>query len=167
MWHVLHTAPHAESQVSTFLAAHGVESYAPQFPPPPRTRLGSVRAGRHHWVFPSYIFFRTPRDFTQWDRIGWAPGVRQVLQSDGSPAAIDEDVVDRLRRRLAISGMGRRSGSNFRPGQTVVVERGPLRMLDAIFERDLDAPARVQVLIELLGSSVRVALDSADLRATG
>jgi hypothetical protein len=40
-------------------------------------------------------------------------------------------------------------------------------MLDAIFERDLDAPARVQVLIELLGSSVRVALDSADLRATG
>jgi hypothetical protein len=40
-------------------------------------------------------------------------------------------------------------------------------MVDAIFDRDLDGPARVQVLVQLLGRQMPVSLDPAILRAAG
>jgi hypothetical protein len=48
-----------------------------------------------------------------------------------------------------------------------VIQSGPLRMVDAIFERNLDASQRVQVLVQLLGRPLAVELDAAILRAAG
>ena len=50
-------------------------------------------------------------------------------------------------------------------GESVVIEAGPLRMVDAIFERNLDAAQRVQVLVHLLGRPLTVELDAAIVRA--
>lgn len=166
MWHVLHTVGHAEPQVCKFLAMHGLETFAPQFPPPLRTRAGSIRAQRHRWVFPGYVFFRVPREFTAWERIRWMPGARSILHTDGVPAVVGEDLIDHLRARLATMGGALRT-ARFRRGQPVVIEGGPLRMVDAIFERNLDAPARVEILVQMLGRAVTVEVDSAILRAAG
>ena len=82
MWNVLHVAPNGEPQVCKYLGLHGIEGYAPQFPPPTRTRAGSVRDRRRRWVFPGYVFCKIADGFTQWDLIRWAPGVRRMLQED-------------------------------------------------------------------------------------
>lgn len=166
MWNAVQTATNCEPQVCKFLAVEGVESYAPQFPAPGRTRPGSVRGRRYRWVFPGYVFFRCPRGFSQWDRIRWAPGVRRVLQDGGSLAVITDEVVEHLRQRLT-EGTLRTSRPQFTAGQALVIEKGPLRMVDAIFERQLDAPARVRILVRLLGRSVAVDVDPAILRAAG
>ena len=55
----------------------------------------------------------------------------------------------------------------FTPGQPVVIERGPLAMVDAIFERELNTSERVQVLVRLLGRSMPIAVDAASLRPAG
>jgi transcription antitermination factor NusG len=166
MWHVLHVAPHCETQLCRFLGTHGVDAYAPQFPLPPRTRPGSVRALRNHFVFPSYVFFRVPTSFEAWDRIRWAPGVRRVLQEDGSAACLTDEVVDHIRRRLSERSL-RAHRPHFAPGQPVVIQSGPMRMVDAIFSAELDAPERVRILVQLLGRSVAVEVDPAILRAAG
>jgi transcription antitermination factor NusG len=166
MWNVLHASPHGESQVCKGLALHGVESYAPQFPPPPRTKPGSVRDRQSRLVFPGYVFFKIPQGFAQWDLIRWAPGVRRMLQEDGAPAVIGDEVVTHLARRLAERTLSPKRRS-FSPGDSVVIDRGPLRMVDAIFERQLAAPERVRVLVQLLGRAVSVEVDSAILRAAG
>jgi transcriptional antiterminator RfaH len=166
MWHVLHVAPHCETQLCRFLGTHGVDTYAPQFPPPPRTRQGSVRALRNHLVFPGYVFFKVPTSFAAWDWIRWAPGVRRVLQEDGSAAGLTEEVVGHIRRRLAERSL-RAQRPHFVPGQPVVIQSGPLRMVDAIFSAELDAPARVRILVQLLGRSVAVEVDPTILRAAG
>ncbi len=166
MWHVLHTAPNCEPQVCKFLAAQGVEGYAPQFAPPPRTRRGSVRDQRHRWVFPCYVFFKVLNGFARWDVIRWAPGVRRLLHQDGTPALISDEVIDHIRGRLAQRSFGI-VRPRFMPGQPVLIERGPLAAVDAIFDRELDAPSRVQVLVNLLGRQLQVEVDPAILRATG
>jgi transcription antitermination factor NusG len=166
MWNVLHVAPNGEPQVCKFLGLHGIEGYAPQFPAPPRTKPGSVRDRRHRWVFPGYVFFKTAGDFGRWDLIRWAPGVRRMLQEDGEPGTVDDLVVDHIRQRLAERSLTP-TRPTFRQGQSVVIQSGPLRMVDAIFERNLDAPARVQILVHLLGRPLAVEVDPAILKAAG
>ena len=166
MWHVAYASPHCEPQVCKYLAVHGVESYAPQFPPPPRTRAGSVRDRKHRWVFPGYVFFRIPTGFVDWDTIRWAPGVRRVLQQDGGPALLTDEIVARLRQRLAERSMSL-AGRRFHQGQAVTIQSGPLRMVDAIFETELETSARVRILINLLGRPVPVDVDAAMVRAVG
>jgi transcription antitermination factor NusG len=164
MWHVLHAAPNCEPQVCKFLGLHDIEGYAPQFPPAPRTKRGSVRDRKHRWVFPGYVFFKLPHGFTSWDLIRWAPGVRRMLHEDGAPALLGDDVIDHVRRRLS-----ERELAPIRPalrkGQPIVIQSGPLRMVDAIFEKNLDASERVQVLVQLLGRPLTVELDAAIVRA--
>lgn len=166
MWHVLHAAPNCEPQVSKYLGLHGVEAYAPQFPPPPRTKAGSVRDRKHRWVFPGYVFFKIGEGFSSWDLIRWAPGVRRMLQEDGAPATLSDDVITHLRLRLAERQLTPVRASLYK-GQRVVIESGPLRMVDAIFEKNLDASQRVQVLVQLLGRPLAVELDAAIVRAAG
>lgn len=148
------------------LAVHDVLAYAPKFAAPPRTKPGSVRDLRQRWVFPGYLFFKAPADFAQWDLIRWAPGVRRILGQDGEPGGLDDTVVDHIRQRVAELAF-RPARYSFRSGQSVQILSGPLRMVDAIFDRDLDGPARVQVLVQLLGRQMPVRLDPAILRATG
>jgi len=166
MWHVLHVAPNGESQVCKYLGLHGIEGYAPQFPAPPRTKPGSVRDRKQRWVFPGYVFLKIAEGFANWDLIRWAPGVRRMLQEDGAPGTIDDAIVSHVRQRLA-----ERSLMPIRPtfqrGQSVVIQSGPFRMVDAIFEKNLDAPARVQILVHLLGRPLAVEVDPAILKAAG
>jgi transcriptional antiterminator RfaH len=162
MWHVLHTTPHGEGSLGKYLSTEGVVTYAPRFANSPRTRPGSVRDTRPRRVFPGYLFFQPPVDFARWDAIRWAPGVRRLLQVDNAPAVIQDSVIDHLRHRLAEGSLlpGRPA---FRQGDPVVIQRGPLAMVDAIFDRELSAPDRVQILVNLLGRPMTVRLDPAVL----
>ena len=89
-----------------------------------------------------------------------------MLQEDASPAILPDDVVDRIRLRLAERQLTPPRASLYK-GQRVVIQSGPLRMVDAIFERNLDASQRVQVLVQLLGRPLTVELDPAIVRAAG
>lgn len=166
MWHVLHVAPNNELQVSRLLSLRGMETFAPQFPAPPRTRPGSVRDRRARWLFPGYLFFKVGSGFPDWETIRWAPGVRRVLQQDGSPGVVGEDVVEHIRLRLREHAVTPPE-PRFQRGQAVVIERGPLAMVDAIFQRQLPASRRVEILVQMLGRPLSVTVDSAILRPTG
>ena len=166
MWHVVHTAPNTELQVSRVLEMHGLRTCVPQFRPARRTRPGSVRDRRHRWIFPGYVFFQRPDGFSAWQLVRSAPGVRRVLEQDGEPARLDDAVVDHLEERVAAMRADW-AGGIFRPGQRVIVDRGPLAMVDALFEHDLPARERVTILVRLLGRLVSVEVDPQVLRAAG
>jgi transcription antitermination factor NusG len=121
-----------------------------------------VRDRRPRWVFPGYLFIQPPGDFERWDAIRWAPGVRRLLQVDGAPAVVQESVIDHLRRRLADHSLSS-ARPMFKPGDRVVIQRGPLALVDAIFTCELSAPSRVQILVDLLGRPINVRVDPAIL----
>jgi transcription antitermination factor NusG len=163
VWCVLRSAPHRELHVCKQLDAYGIETYAPEFERG-RTRPGSVRDKRRRWVFPGYVFFRPPANLDDWQTIRWAPGVRGVLQVDGGPGALSDVVVDHLRRRIAEMSPDTAT-SGFKRGEPVVVERGPLAAVDAIFDRELDSPVRVQILVQMMGRRLPVQIDPRNLRS--
>ena len=160
----MHTNANAEGQVSKFLGLHDIQVYAPRFPAPAGTRPGSVRDRRPRWVFPNYLFVKLPVGFSRWDVIQWAPGVRRLLNEGGAPASVPDAVVARLRLRLA-QAPGRRPA--FTRGQAVIIERGPLAMVDALYDQELNTSERVQVLVQLLGRPMTVVVDAAMLRPAG
>jgi transcriptional antiterminator RfaH len=164
MWYVANTAPGTESKVCRFLALQGTESYVPEFRHPRGTRPGSVRDGRHRWVFPGYVFFRPPANFSAWHGVYWVPGIRQVLRNGSEPAVMDDVVLEELRERLA-TAQPRHPGAGFQPGQLVRVEAGALAMIDAVFDRCLDAPDRVRILVQLLGRQIPVDVNPTILSA--
>jgi transcription antitermination factor NusG len=163
-WWTLQTSPHNELLVCRHLSAFGYECYAPEFAHGRRTRPGSVRDRRHHWIFPGYVFFRSPLDPGAWTAVRWVPGVVRVLEQDGAPALLADGVIRELRTRIAEREL-RAPGFRWRPGESVRIVRGPLAQLDAIFEQELDASERVQILVRLLGRDLSVSIDPMHLSA--
>jgi hypothetical protein len=47
------------------------------------------------------------------------------------------------------------------------VEDGPLAMIDAVFDRCLQAPDRVRILVQLLGRQIPVDVNATILSAAG
>jgi transcription antitermination factor NusG len=93
--------------------------------------------------------------------------VRRILQHEEVPAAIEDAVIDHLESRLA-TGELTSAKPAFRSGQPVLIERGAMAAVDAIFDQYLDTYSRVRVLVEMMGRSVPVQVDLGDLRqATG
>jgi transcription antitermination factor NusG len=164
IWYVLRSAPHRELLVCKQLDEYGIETYAPEFPRGGRTRPGSVRDKRHRWVFPGYVFFRPPEDSDGWRIVRWAPGVRGILEVDGGPGALSDLVVRHLQRRIANMTTAPLPVP-FKQGEPVVVERGPLAEVDAIFDRALDSPTRVQILVQMMGRELPVQIDPSYLRS--
>jgi transcription antitermination factor NusG len=77
------------------------------------------------------------------------------------PSLVSQSVIDRIGERLAQP----QRPLPFRKGQPVLIQGGPLAMVDAIFDRELNTSERVQVLVTLLGRPMTVAIDAAMLRA--
>lgn len=160
---MLQTAPQRELPLAKLLEARGLRARVPQFPLPKRARVDSIRSSRPRLVFPGYLFFKVPPAFRDWDAIKWADGVRRILQHGEGPAAIDDAIVDHLESRLA-AGELTRSKPAFSSGQQVLIERGAMAAVDAIFDQYLDTYSRVRVLVEMMGRSVPVQVDLGDLR---
>lgn len=162
-WWTLQTSPHTELQVCRHLAALGLEEYVPEFARVRRTRPGSVRDRRHHWLFPGYVFFRSASDAEAWRAVRRVPGVVRVLGDDGVPSLLSDTVIRELRTRIAEGAFV--TGPRWQRGERVRIARGPLAQLDAIFEQELDAAERVQILVRLLGRELPVSIDSSHLIA--
>src|SRR5207253_416628 len=163
-WHVVQTAPRCELPLANLLRLQGHLADLPEFPRPPGTRGGSVRDRRSRLVFPGYIFLKVPVGFDRWQDVRWAPGVRRVLFEGDEPAVVADAVMDHLRRRLADLKLRPPHRARFAPGQPVVIERGPLAAVDAIFDCELDHQSRVQVLVQMMGRRLPVAIDARDVR---
>ena len=160
---MLQTAPQREMQLAKQLEARGLRACVPQFPLPKRARADSIRSSRPRLVFPGYLFFKVPADFDDWDAVQWTAGVRRILRHAEGPAALDDAIIDHLQSRLAT---GELTGAKpaFRSGQAVLIERGAMAAVDAIFDSYLDTYSRVRVLVEMMGRSVPVQIDLGDLR---
>jgi transcription antitermination factor NusG len=164
---VLQTAPQRELPLAALLESRGLRAYVPQFPLPKRARVDSVRSSSPRLVFPGYLFFKVPADFRDWEAVQWAAGVRRILQQEGAPAVVDDAVLDHLEYKLARGELAR-SRPAFRSGQPVLIERGALAGVDAMFDSYLDTHSRARVLVEMMGRPISAQVDLRDLgRAAG
>jgi transcriptional antiterminator RfaH len=161
-WYALHAKPHKERQVEAFLTARGIQVYFPTVSVPPRRGRPNFRA-----FFPRYLFARTDIEQVGLWTLHHAPGMTGVVMFGGTPARVDDTVIEALQQRLARVDptTGARDvvvddrGEIIEPGDRVAIKSGPLAEFEAVFDRRLSATGRVRVLIHLLKHWASLELD--------
>jgi transcriptional antiterminator RfaH len=152
-WYVVQTQTGREEKAEINLRRQDFEVYCPRIEKRRRhaRRVETVRSA----FFPGYLFTRLDLDVERWRSINGTFGVRCLLAFNERPAPLPQGFVDALMAREREEGITSRSLPEFRRGEAVVVDEGPLQDLIGRFERMADHK-RVMLLIELMGREVRV-----------
>jgi transcription antitermination factor NusG len=87
--------------------------------------------------------------------VRWTPGLRRIVSFDGRPAKVPDEVNNDIQRRLARMLEAGQTTYPFQRGDRVVLRKGPLADLEAIFEERLSSRHRAKILVDCLGRWTR------------
>lgn len=144
-WYVLHTHVKQEERANENLRSWGVETLHARL----RTRRYNEFTGAPTYItqplFHRYIFARfNARE--QLPKIQFTRGVHNVVCFGGSPAPVDQDIIDLIRARIDENGFVKEN-DELKPGNKVIISAGPLRNLMGIFEREMKGSDRITILL--------------------
>ena len=115
-----------------------------------------VPQGRPQPLFPSYLFVRCDLSEVNVDLLQFLPGLRRIVAFAGKPAVISQDAIEMMTRELdEIEAAGGVLKHSFKPGDTVVIDSGPLAGLRGVFQGPLGPSERVRILVRFLGETNR------------
>jgi len=156
-WYAVYTSAHHEKRVAEQLSMRSVEQFLPLY--------RSVRMWKDRRVelelplFPGYVFVRTVlRDRL---RILQVPGVANLVGFGGTPTALPESDVERLKQGLA-AGVRAQPHPFLTVGRNVRIKSGPLAGVVGILLRRKNA-VRVVVSLRLIQRSVALEVDATQL----
>ena len=160
-WYALYTKPNAEAQVARALEARGFKFFLPLLPP-------SGEQGRVQPLFPSYLFVFCNLSEVMADALQWLPGLRRIVGFAGKPAVVPSEAIDLMAQELSeIEAAGGLLKHHFKPGDTVVIDSGPLAGLRGVFQGPLGPAERVHILVRFLGETNRAEVPVEALRKAG
>ena len=158
-WYALYTKPRKEHQVDATLRGQGIETYLPTVQRKVRRRDRPDRVV----YFPCYLFARIDLTVVPRSTIDWMPGIRRIVGTGGQPAIVDDGIVEMVRQRLDVIeevGYG-----NLKQGDRVRIISGPLRDLEAVFDKPMSAANRVRILLDVVGRMTPVELDYSEIKS--
>ena len=162
-WYAVQAKNRNEARVFRYLTQRIIPAFLPLIEVIRRFR--SRRIARLEPLFPGYLFVQLERMDSnpgRWDIVRWTPGVKSILGTEDAPIPVADTVIDAIKARVQELGFVR-PGSQFGPDARVLIKRGPLAGLEAVFEGRLSRSGRVRVMMTLLGQQRRVQVDAADL----
>lgn len=158
-WHVLRTKPRQERRAQENLKAWGLETLLPVLPERRRhPRSDSLRV-----LFPSYIFCRFPA--LLFDKVKFTYGISYIVGFGGSPAVVDQDIIDELQARMDPHGtVHEAEACGLKNGDKVMIKEGPFANFVGVFERDLPGSERVRILLNTVTMRTSVELPGSEVR---
>jgi hypothetical protein len=92
--------------------------------------------------------------------------VRDFVRFGGRAQPVPPETVEAIRNRIGSQGVYTPPPLRFRAGERLQINVGPLRGLEVVFEREMNGPERVAVLLSEVQLSARIILESAVLSKT-
>jgi transcription antitermination factor NusG len=154
-WYLVQTLPRSEGKARFHLGAQGFQAYVPEYFKTVRhaRKLRTVKAP----VFPGYAFVRFDLTRDRWLCIRSTIGVARLLSHrDGRPIPVPAGVVESLIR--SSDGQVIRFDRDLVAGRAVRLLCGPLAGFVGTLKR-LNDNGRVQVLLDIMGTTMPVTLD--------
>ena len=148
-WYALHTKPRKEHMVRQLLENRGLDTFLPVL-----TSAGKhpPAARREQPFFARYLFAHFDLSSVALSSLNWCQGMTSVVSFGGQPAVVQDEVIHWLKLRLAqIDSRDYHSGLPLVPDARLRVISGPLRGMEAIFDRRLSGQDWARVLVRLLG----------------
>ncbi|MGA9349024.1 MAG: transcription termination/antitermination NusG family protein [Anaerolineae bacterium] len=147
-WYALYTKPQMEQRVSAILQAKGMETYLPTIP----IYKGRRQTEKSRAFFSCYLFARMDFGAVGYSSVAWTPGLRRIVSFGGQPTVVRDEVIGMIRHRLErMEVSGYPVAQSFKSGDRVLIKSGPLRDLEAIFDKSLSSSNRAKVLVDVLG----------------
>ena len=163
-WYAIHTKPRQETVAADNLRRQDFEIYLP--------RIKQARRFRQQWrdkvepLFPRYLFIRLDLGKDNIAPIRSTRGVTKLVSFSGQPATVPASFIDALTHSAdPDTGLLHPEATLFEAGTTVTIVDGPLQGLEAIFKAH-DGEARAIILLELLGKTQQLRIDSNHLSPT-
>jgi transcription elongation factor/antiterminator RfaH len=153
-WFLVYTLPRGEVKASLHLGAQGFRAHLPQIIKTVRhaRQLRTLRAP----LFARYLFVVFDLERDRWLSIRSTVGVSALFTCNDRPVPVPRGVVEAL-----IENMNEASltlcDAGLREGQRVRIQTGPFAEFVGTLER-LDELGRVRVLLDMMGSTVPIAL---------
>ena len=158
-WYVVQTKARRERFAYDRLDAAGLEVLLPQIAV---NRHGSVVSREP--LFPGYLFARLDPGSGHIHMVSYSAGVSRVVGFGGEPTPVPEELVAAIKERSRAETEGRSPA--FRAGDSVLSAHGPLKDVEAIFDRRLSATGRALVLIQIVERVCRTEVHLSHLRPT-
>lgn len=153
-WYVVYTKPRKEAFVECQMQRKGITVFFPQLLIP----VAPVRRAKCRIVplFPNYVFVCI-QESRQYDGARWTPGVNYIVNFHGTPAPIDDAIIQFLQQQTSSEGYIT-AQSTVTAGQEARINDGPFAGLVGAIQNPPNARGRVKVLLSLLGREVSVNL---------
>lgn len=152
-WFVTTVKHRHEAGVAAYLAAQGIEPFAPTCPV---LREWSDRKKTVRFpLFPGYVFGHFA--LTHRDAVLRTPGVTSIVGFAGIAAAVPDEEVERVRAMMS-AGLPLEPWPYLERGHRIRIERGPLKGLEGLIV-EVKNDCRLVVSVTLLQRSVSVSID--------
>jgi transcriptional antiterminator RfaH len=150
-WFAVYTKPQKEEYAELNLRLREIDTFFPKlFLPKSAKRKKQVVA-----LFPNYLFVRCGIVSEECGSIVWCPGVKRLVCFSGTPAIIDDSVMEFLMSQAGPDGLIS-ARCNVKVGQKVSIDGGPFDGLVGIIQEPPNAKGRVKVLLQLLNRETNV-----------
>jgi transcriptional antiterminator RfaH len=163
-WYAIHTKPRQETLAAENLQRQDFEIYLP--------KIKQAKRYRQQWqekiepLFPRYLFIRLDLGKDNVAPIRSTRGVSKLVSFSGQPSTVPDSLIDALMQSAnPDTGLHSPEERLFETGDTVTIVNGPLEGLEAIFKAR-DGEARAIILLDILGKSQQVKIDSKHLSPT-
>ncbi|MCY1401192.1 Transcription antitermination protein RfaH [compost metagenome] len=152
-WYLIQCKPRQDARAEENLIRQDFNCFRP-------TKLLKRTSEQTESLFPGYLFIRLDKYSDNWHPIRSTRGVSRLVTFGHQPIAVPDEVVHQLQQKL---GNFPASERIFNPGDTVRINAGSLKDLDAIF-LSRDGNERVLILLKLLNRehSISLSLDDID-----
>jgi transcriptional antiterminator RfaH len=152
-WHVVATGWRREPLALRNLDRQGFRAFLPTLITT-RRHARQFRTGPAP-LFPGYLFVILDRDRPGWRRVNGTRGVERLIADRDGPVRIAPGVVETLVAASDVRGVVSFCAAGLAVGETVRLVAGPFAGALGVLRR-LDGPARAQVLLSLLGGTLKV-----------
>ncbi|MEK6278984.1 MAG: transcription termination/antitermination NusG family protein [Acidobacteriota bacterium] len=156
-WYAIHTKPKQEQRAETNLRAWNIEAFTPKIKD--RLRSRKVKGSNHiiKPLFPRYVFARfNPHCCLH--QVTFTRGVNTIVRFGDTLARIDDRIISVIRLRMDEEGLVR-IAEEFNCGDPVIIDYGPFKRLNGIFERDVGEAERVRVLLTTISYQAHITID--------
>jgi transcription antitermination factor NusG len=146
-WYALRSKPHKEELLLDQLLIRKVEAYYPRL----RVQPVNPRSRRIRPYFPGYLFVNVDLDQVGFSSLAWIPGACRLVSFDGQPAAIPENLVMAIQKKVeAINAAGGEKFESLHHGDRISIQSGPFAGYEGLFDVRLSGSDRVRVLLKLI-----------------
>ncbi len=156
-WYLVQAKTRQEGTAEMNLRQLGVETFCPRFKQKSESRKKSQGEGKG-LVFPGYLFVRVDM-LTEFRKVTYAHGVLRVVKFGSAPAWVAEEIIHSIRVREENGLVVLSPSSSLKPGQAVLIDKGPFSGFEAIFEEELNGIQRVALLLRTLPYQGRLVID--------